>query len=141
MYSSLRRGTSAAAAIAILASLLGAGGALAQTPAPQVPVQVGPISSAFNAAAATGPLSIALVASGGGSVDESSGTSRQAVQADAQVGANPQGAQAGAQSGASSRLDVQSSPLLAAVQTRLTAAQGQLSTAMQNGVSTVRGNV
>src|SRR3954451_5778776 len=54
MYSSLRRGTSVAAAIALLASLLVAGGALAQTPAPQVPVQVGPT--------ATGQLSIDFVA-------------------------------------------------------------------------------
>src|SRR4051812_11795636 len=121
MYSSLRRGTSVAAAVAILASLLGAGGALAQTPAPQVPVQVGPISSALNAAATNAPLSIALVASGGSSVDASSGVSRQSVQADAQVGANTQGGQDGAQSGASTQLDVQSSPLLAAVQARLTA--------------------
>src|SRR3954468_4180082 len=102
MYSSLRRGTSVAAVVAILASLVGTGGALAQTRAPQVPVQVGPISSAFNATAATGPLSIALVSSGGGSVDASSGGSWQAVQADAHVGASTQ-------------LDVQSSPLLTAV--------------------------
>jgi hypothetical protein len=142
MSFTMRQRGAVAVAAATVASLVGSAGAFAQNAA----VYAGPTSSAINATAKTGPISIDMtwLAPDIGPFDMQAETGAQEGETSAQAGASVQfgegdaHANGNAQSG---RIDVQMSARLAAAQEKLSATWGQLIAAVESGRSTATARV